>query len=364
MWWALLGAALIVFMAWVIGQWVTGAYFEAVDPGQSEMPDAQGAALVAIQVGGSALALFCIHWTLVRPYLKERVVKSEGLLVLSYGTLYFWDPISNAANYWFLYNANLWNKGSWVNEMPLFRAWGGEPGAMWSEPIFGMGPGYVYFWVIGVWAGTRCFKFVKRRFPQVGTAGALVACYAGIFIFDVVIEAFIWMRTGFFVYPGGRQLGTIFGESYLAFPFIEAALIGVLLTPYVLLIQYKDDKGRFFVERGIDRVKLGSKGKTAVRFLAILAIAHVFYFSCYNIWAYHIGANATEYPREVQQRSHFLNGLCGEGAGRLCPGEAVPNSRGTSAYIDEQGSVSVPPGTDVELPKVVPLDRGKPGPGE
>jgi hypothetical protein len=351
-WWACLGAAMMIFMAVVIGRWVTGPYFKSVEHGPSKLPDGQHAALVVIQVGGCALALFCIYWALIRPWLKERRVASEGLLVVAYGTLYFQDPISNASNYWFLYNTHLWNRGSWINDLPLINGYTGTPGKMWSEPIFGMGPGYVYFWVIGVWAGNLAFKAVLRKFPKVGLPGAIVACYFSIVLFDVILEAFIWMRSGFFVYPGARWL-TLFGDSYLAYPFIEGAMIGMLLVPFVLMRHFRDDKGYTFAERGVDKLNVGSKTKVGLRFLALVAVSQCFFFFAYNIWAYQVGAHSTTYQKEVLERSQFLNGLCGGDSGRACPGGAVPNARRHSAYLGTDGKVHVPKGTTV--PKAVPI---------
>jgi hypothetical protein len=355
-WWAALGGLMAAFIAWVLIRWITSPYFKAVDPGPSKLPSGQHEALLAIQIGGSALALFCIYWTLVRPWLRERRVASEGLLVLTYGTLYFQDPFSNAGNYWFIFNSHMWNRGSWVNQLPLFSAWGGTPGHMQPEPIFGMGPGYVYFWLIGIWAGTVAFKFGRKRFPRLGLPGAIITAYLGIFIFDVILEPFIWMRTGFFSYAGAPG-PKIFEGSYLAFPLLESAMIGVMLVPWVLLRHYRDDRGYTVVERGIDRVRAGGAVKTVLRFLALLAVSQFLYFFCYNIWGYVVGVHASAYPQEVLSRSQYLGGgWCGPWGDRMCPGPAVPMSVDRSVYINIHGGVGCPPGTEL---LVVP-PAGKP----
>jgi hypothetical protein len=50
-----------------------------------------------------------------------------------------------------------------------------------------------------------------------------------------------------------------------------------------------------------------------------------------------IGAHASAYPKSVLRDSYFLNGLCGGETNRACPGPAIPNPRGNSAYITVQG---------------------------
>ena len=62
-------------------------------------------------------------------------------------------------------------------------------------------------------------------------------------------------------------------------------------------------------------------------------------------------------PKPVQQRSYFLNGVCGQGTDMLCPGTAVPNIRPHSAYITRNGQIGLPPG--VHLPAAYPVLHGK-----
>jgi hypothetical protein len=226
---------------------------------------------------------------------------------------------------------------------------------MLAEPVFGMGSGYVYFWILGVAVAFLAFRTVKNRFPRLGAPGAIFAAYLAAVIFDVVLEGFVWMRTGFYAYPGAPG-PKIFSGSFMAYPLIEGGLIGFLITPYALLRYYKDDKGYSIVERGIDKLRVGSKAKVAIRFLAVLGAAQLIYLFSYNIWAYQIGVHQAAWPKEVQQRSYFLNGACGTGTNRLCPSPSVPISRPHSAYVGVNGQLVVPPG--VHLPPAVPVLHG------
>jgi Spirocyclase AveC-like len=346
--WAGLGALLLGLMLYVGVRWVTGPYFKAVDTGPTPLGSAQHAALLAIQIAGPIAAVAMLYWLLVRPWLRERRITSEGLLVLAYQTLWFQDPVGNGANYWFLYNSHLYNRGSWVNYLPFWSSYGGKPGHMFPEPIFGIGPGYIYFFVIGVWAGMVFFNFSLRRFPQFGVFGACVVAYGGIFIFDVVLEAVIWMPTGFYTYPGAGWLR--FGSSAHAYAPLEGICVGFLCLPFVLLRHYRDDRGYTWVERGVDKVRCGPTLKVGLRLLALIAVAQSIMFFAYNIWIYQIGAHASSYPKAVLQDSYFLNGLCGAGTNRACPGPAIPNTRGNSAYVTQRGTAGIPAGTKLQPP--------------
>jgi Spirocyclase AveC-like len=354
--WAILGGLILAFMVYVMIRWITGPYFQRVPGGPTQPSGAQHAALLVIQIGGTALAIGCLYWFLVRPWRRNGRPTTEGLLAVCYGTLYFQDPVSVAGGYWFTYNSTMWNRGSWVKYLPLFNVPTGKPGAMLAEPVFGMGSGYIYFWMLGVAVAFLVFRTAKQRLPRIGTPGAIVLAYLSALVFDVVLEAFVWMRSGFYAYPGAPG-PKLFEGSFMAFPIIEGVLVGVLLVPYALLRYYKDDRGYTLVERGVDKLGLGSKGQVAVRFLALLAACHLIYFFSYNIWAYHIGTHQQTWPKAVQERSYLLNAVCGEGTDRLCPGPAVPNSRPGSSYVGRNGELTVPAGT--ELPPTFPLLHGR-----
>lgn len=356
-WWAGAGALILAGIAYIMIRWITGPYFKAVDPGPTQVTDWQHYALLVIQVGGTALAAWCLWHFLVRPWRRDGKPTSEGLLAVSYLTLYVQDPVSLSGGYWFTYNATMFNRGSWAPYLPFFDAPSGTPGNMLAEPIFGMGSGYVYFWIIGVAFALWALKTAKARFPRLGIVGALIAAYVACVIFDVVLEGFIWMKTGFYAYPGAPG-PKLFEGSFTAYPFVEGILIGFLLTPYALLRYYKDDKGYTIVERGVENLRVGSRTKVLLRFLALTAVAHGIYFFCYNVYAYHVGVNQVEWPKAVQQRSYLLNGVCGEGTNRACYSRSIPNSREHSSYVGRDGKLVVPRDAE-KLPTSYAVLHGK-----
>jgi hypothetical protein len=355
-WWAGAGALMLIGIAYIMIRWITGPYFESVDPGVTDVPQAQSTALLLVQILGTAGAVWCLWHFLVKPWRRDGRPTSEGLLALVYGTLYVQDPVSLSNGYWFTYNAEMFNRGSWAPYLPFFNQPAGEPGSMLAEPIFGMGSGYVYFWIIGVAVALKTLAFVKARFPRTGVVGALAASYVSCVVFDIVLEGFIWMKTGFYHYGGAPGPKLFSGAT--GYPIIEGLLIGFLLTPFALLRYYKDDKGLTVVERGVENLRVGSKTKVALRFLALVAVCQGIYFFCYNVYAVQIGSNQKAWPADVQKRSYFLNGVCGEGTNRMCYGRGVPNPRSDSSYVGLDGKLVVPKGA--KLTPTVPVVRGNP----
>lgn len=90
-------------------------------------------------------------------------------------------------------------------------------------------------------------------------------------------------------------------------------------------------------------------------------MVNVLVMCCYNIPNGIIGAHSTAWPRDIQDRSYFTAGMCGQGTGRACPGPAVPLARGnTSPYVTTRGTLGIPPG--VKIPPLVPFVKHGGGP--
>jgi hypothetical protein len=52
-----------------------------------------------------------------------------------------------------------------------------------------------------------------------------------------------------------------------------------------------------------------------------------------------------------------MGGICGDGTDRLCPDPALPVDNNKSGYINRDGHLVLPEGT--QLPQVVPFQQGK-----
>lgn len=353
--WALAGGILLVFQLWVWGQWITGPHFTPVPSGPSEPPTWMKTVLTvwtAVIVAGWPVA---VYYFLVKPWRLERRITTDGMLLLAFTFLFFQDPLLNYLNTWCTYNSWLWNRGSWVQDIPGWVSWG-EPGAMMPEPLLMNGFGYSYGVLMCTILGCWVMRRAKLRWPNLGVPGLLGVLIVFTFFFDIVMEGFFLMPMGLFTYPGAIKSLSLFPGTYHQYPIYQGLMWGAVQAGFCSLRFFTDDRGRTFAERGLERVGGGRVRQEATRFLAIFAAISFFFFMFYNLPAQWLAMHAEAWPEDIQKRSYFTMGVCGEGTGRLCPHPNLPFYQGEdAAYIGPGGTVVIPEG--VELPEIVPFER-------
>jgi hypothetical protein len=358
--WAGLGAVILAFEAFVIVKWLTGPYFERVKVGPSDVPDWMHISLRVMEVGFVSLWLWCVWHFFVQPWRKERRFTFDGLLCMALLVFaWFQDPLADYGGAVFTYNSDLVNMGSWLNEVPGATV-PGHPGAQLSEPLWTMAiyPGVIFLATI---LGCGFMRKIKERRPQISPLGLIGTAFVFFVFFDFVLEALILMPLGAYTYAGAPDWISINDSHYFKYTFVEGIGFGAVWTCWASLRYFKNDKGETIAERGIDELKMSSSAKAGLRFLAIGAFIAVTMALCVNVPFYWQANNSSEYPRDVQKRSYFTQGICGEGTTLACFGKAVPLPRGNdSARVGPDGRLYVPAGT--QLPTVVPIDRGPLGP--
>jgi hypothetical protein len=240
-------------------------------------------------------------------------------------------------------------------DVPGWVSWN-KPGQMMAEPLLMNAPGYSFGVLLCTMLGCWVMRRAKLRWPTLGVAGLLGVLVVFTFFFDIVMEGFFLMPMGLFTYPGAIQSLSLFPGTYHQYPIYEGLLWGGVQAGFCSLRFFTDDRGRTFVERGLERVQGGAVKRDLMRFLAIFAAVSTFFFVFYTIPAQWLAMHADPWPEDIQKRSYFTMGICGEGTGRLCPHPALPIDQGVnSAYISPEGKVVLPEGT--ELPKIIPYDR-------
>lgn len=358
--WAGIGAVVLAFEIYVIARWVTGPYFTPVHVGPSDEPTWMDWSLRTMEVAFVALWLWCVWTFFVTPWRRERRFGFDGLLCMAL-LVYAWfqDPLADYGGAVFTYNANLVNVGSWLNEVPGVTA-PGRPGAQLSEPLWtaAIYPGVIFLaTILGCWL----MRKIKERFPQLGPVGLIASVFVLMFCFDVVLEGGILMPLGAYTYAGTPNWSAINDSHYYKYSLLEGVAFGAVWAAWASLRYFRDDRGHTIVERGIDSLGLSRRRSAAMRFLAIGGFIAVTQAVLVNVPYYWMSNHMSTYPADIQKRSYFLDGLCGEGTGTSCFGPALPTVRGNdAARVAPDGRLTVPRGT--VLPKPVPLDRGPLGP--
>jgi hypothetical protein len=316
-WWAALGVIVLAFQLYLMAKWVTGPYFKPVPSGPSVPPTWMRVALVTGEVVSPLIALLVIYRTLVRPWMKKRVVATDGLFCLAFLAIVWQDPISNYAAPYLTYNSYLLNMGSWVQGIP---GWGtaGSPGAMTVDPVLFSAPNYVFATLVIAMLGARYLDAIRRRAPRISNVGLVAILFATMLVAWPIIEGGMYVPLGFFAFPGGAF--SLFPDAYHKYPLPQVLCASAYMVAFTALRYFKNDKGQTLAERGIDRLNVGIRSRTALRLLALVGVANLVFLATYNIpLAAWTGATTGAWPADLQSRSYLTDRLCGDGTGRLCP---------------------------------------------
>lgn len=354
--WATVGGLILALQLYVWIKWITGPYFTPVPTGVSEPPLWMQYLLI---VWTSVICIgfpVGLYYFIIRPWRREKRITMDGMLMIAFGLTFFQDPFLDYTNTWCTYNTWLFNMGSWVQDIPGWLSWG-QPGAMLSEPLLMNAPGYSYGLLLCVIFGCWFMRTVKKRWPNISTPGLLFSLFLFVAVFDVFMEGLFLMRMGLYVYPGAIQKFCLFPGHYYQFPVYEAIFYGITLLGFCSLRYFTDDRGQTFVERGLERVQGGFVKQQGLRFLALFAISSIIFFVSYNLPAQWLGLHADPWPEDIQKRSYFTSGICGEGTGRLCPDPRLPLMTNDTTLVDPDGNLVLPEG--FEIPKIVPHVRGR-----
>ncbi|MGW4368574.1 spirocyclase AveC family protein [Nocardia takedensis] len=353
--WAIIGGVILAFQMYIWIRWATGPHFERVPTGPSDPPTWMKTVLITwtsvILIGWP----IGVYYFIVRPWRRERRITTDGMLLVACGLLFFQDPLLNYFNTWSTYNSWMLNRGSWVAEIPGWRSYA-EPGAMMAEPLLMNAAGYSYGVLLCTILGCWIMRMAKKKWPDISNVGLIGVLILWTIFFDLVIEGLFLMPMGLFTYPGAIQSLSINAGTYYQWPIYEGLMWGGVQAGLCALRYFTDDRGRTFVERGSEHIRGGFVKQQSIRFLAIFAACSAFFFCFYNLPAQWFAMNADPWPEDIQKRSYFNMGICGEDTGRLCPDPALPLPGPNTGYVTPDGKFVLPEG--VELPKVVPLEQG------
>lgn len=338
--WGTIGALLFAVEVFFLIKWVTGSDFKRVNAGTSHEPSWMNSVGIAFEIGFTAAALFSFYWFLVRPWLRERRITTDGLLCVAFLLAAPWDPLSTYTNDWFTYNSRLLNMGSVVDVLPghLGRMGPGY-GAAWSFVIASIYVS-VFIWMAVLFCGLM--RRMQRRWPSLGPMRMVGICFAMCVLADIVIEGIINAPLGLYAFSGGHWL--INGGHYYQYPIHEGIFGGAVFCSFVCLRYFTNDRGETLAERGVSSLKISQGKKNWLRAFAIIAAVHIGFLLTYHLPSAIFAVNTTKWPSDVVNRSYFTNGICGPAVNRACPGPGVPISRPGAPYMNFAGTMVYPRG--------------------
>jgi hypothetical protein len=320
--WAGIGAVLLVFNVYLYAAWVLHGRFEPTPLGPDPVPTAAKIGVWVFQISSILLAIGTIAYV-VRQCLRERKLTFDAAVVIGWGLASWQDPLINWIRPAFFYNSYFFDMGGWIDQAP---GWSSPRGGWLPEDIIGTaGIGYLWFLLVMMIA-CRLMSAARRRWPDLGVAGMFFIAFLFVGSFDFVVEV-TCVHIGLWGYPGAVQNLSIFPGTADQFPIYETLAWGSVWAACSVLRFYRDDRGNSVVERGIQDLPLGEKGRGVVRSLAVTAGINVI-FAIYNvvmIWTTLLpGIHAPDYP------SYLRDGLCGAGTPYHCidSNQPIPVRRG------------------------------------
>lgn len=320
LWWAGLGVMWMLFQAYVLGRWVSGPHFVPVDPGPDPISEQKLMLFAFLQVAVPLAALLMYGLILIRPWLREKRITTDGRIIIAAGMVFFWDMSMNYSSTALFYNSHFVNFGSWT--LGSWPTWMSPNGHRLPEPILFIAPAYICLVFSQVLFICWLLRRVRQRFPALGLPSMLALIVVGLTIIDSIIEI-IFLRTGMYAYPGGIHALTLWaGETY-QFPLTEGFLFGGLgLGAIAALHLFRDDQGRTFTERGVEQLRYSERGKSWLRLLSIYGYVHTAFFLLYFIPCQWVSLNTDPFPEGYP--SYMSNGMCVYGVDKnQCPGPGV-----------------------------------------
>lgn len=326
--WAIIGAFFVAFMAIVVYQWITAPYFGPTElaPGV-EVPLNFKIGVRAVEIIMPIFWSVMIWYQIIKPIRENGQPTTLGLLSVAFFCAIFWDPSMNWIQQGCVYNPYAFNLGFLSGEIP---GWMSPRPNLLPEPLLAWAGGYPGFLAIMTVGGLAAMRFIKNKFPTITNIKLSIIGIFAAMIVDMVLESLLIRFSGIYAYPGSIRALSLWGGHWYQFPIYEALLFGGWVGCTSVLLYFKDDKGRTWVERGVEKINLCKNSnvrQTIVRFLAILGFCQVIEIIIYVLPMPLITANADPFPDDTPAFFMQGAGMCGPGTGLSCARPELPIMR-------------------------------------
>jgi hypothetical protein len=310
--WALLGLALGLYVAWMLVAWVADGPTQVTefrDHSDVSWWAARGLEAVAILV---ALGMSIY---LVRDCIKNRqLTLITRICIACLATMVFDSFINFYQPIWF-YSSQLVNLSAPCGHAP--GVVNPDCGALPWPIIFGPLM-YGFGLPLGALLISAALRRLRARRPNISTIQLILLALAVGFLLDIAVDGGL-MQFHLWAHPGFPDWFSIGGNSPYRYSFVLMIADGLIFLMPGLLLFFRDDRGQTFVERGLDQVRPGARsGLSLLAHIGILGSTVLVAAGICAVW----GAYSSPYPHFPP---HLINKLCdGAGSARTaygpCPG--------------------------------------------
>jgi hypothetical protein len=300
-----LGVLVLLVEAYALLSWVGTGDASHTGTGADKVPTSMVVSVRIAEIGAWVVAIWVLNRFLIRPWRREGHLTSDGIVLCVCTTLFWLDPLYQYSRSWSNYNAAFVNLGSWA-QLP---GAGNDHARLFPEGLIFGSALYVAMVFGGMATGNAFMHALGRRFPSMTGRQLAAACLAFLFAVDIVLEGFVFVRLGLYVFPGATGPMINKGHFY-QYPLTYAACVTVTWWAWSCLRFFKDDKGNTIAERGVERLNLTPRRERGVRFLAIAGVMHVGGLLLFVLPMNLISLHEGTVPADFQHRSYLLGGLC------------------------------------------------------
>jgi hypothetical protein len=313
--WAAIGVIHFVVAAWIAVRWLTSGDLHASPTGPDEAPTHVLAAVHIGQVLSPLVGAGIVYWWLIRPWVRERRLTTEGMVLIGALCLYFpYDITNNYVSFFFQYNAHFWNVGSWAGEIPGSIIPRGHN--VVEPPIF-MFPAYAWGVFLPMLWGAKFMGFLRKKRPDLGNFGLLAITLGLCCIFDLIGEGTV-VALQIESYYGAQHDLSFFSGTIHQFPVYETLFIGLLYVGGAALLFFRDDKGRTLIEKGSE-TNHADKGTIQLAIVGFFVTVEFLGFMVpINMMALHVDS----FPKDA--KSYMTQDVCGPGTPYECPRDGAP----------------------------------------
>src|SRR5262245_59926482 len=192
LWWAAIGAGFLLFAAYLVIRWIAAGDAHRVPAGPTPLPDWMKVALSIQQWGLAAIALALIYFKAIRPKLKTGSMTFAGLMILSFGLMWWSDPIYSYFQHAFNYNAYFVNLGSWISEMP---GWQSPHGERIPQPLIWLPAVYICAFYAMVLIASAIMRKSRQLAPTLSGPAIWLIAFVPMLVAGTLWEA-TFMRLG------------------------------------------------------------------------------------------------------------------------------------------------------------------------
>lgn len=343
-WFAGFGALCLLIQIYPYMRWILSGP-RPTNPGPDPIPGWMTLTAYGMQISAGIAMIATGYFLVWRPLRRDGQMSLYGIVFFGVLTSYWVDTAANYFNHVYTINPALVNFGSWNNFMPF---WVSPNAEHIAEPFALFIPVYATGIVLPAFAFCALMRYIRARRPGIGNLRLVGIISAIAFVVMFILDGIIFVRTGMYIFAGTIPSLTLFQGEYYQYPIYQP--IGCAFLYWVVpasIYFFRNDRGETLIERGMTSMKVSSRQRQWVRFLAIAGMFNMIQMS-YALMMAVISVMPTFAWADdiVENRSYLRNEICGEGTSYACPSGGIPIPRIGGIHVSPDGELIVPDGAE------------------